>query len=426
MTRPRSDLTSGRRWFVAGLLATAVAIPGFRGQAVAAPAATGPKFTVTQIPLPAQEVGGLRALSTTAMALDDRGEVVGYACYPASTTNGEPGCSYQIFVYQNGKMTIAHAPSNEGSCTAEAVNDTGVIAATCWVGVGYQQAHLMPYRLTPSKGGWRWQELLDPDGNPETGFSSGIDSGGEVVGALQPFDDAAAVWHAARQRATSLAAGPGFTVTAASAVDSDGDVGGWEGTRTRRGPVLAWLHGKRRVILKFAHGHAEDVNALMLDPSSSSLIYAVGRVEDSRYHPVGGSGNPADRAAVWMIHRKHGKRKPYASFLREIPPFSYPNGAHGEPQSNDSSEAFAVNARGEIVGGSWGGGWGSAGELQRAFLYEDGKDYNLNKLMGLPPQNAPETAVGINSSGQIVTAGVGASGDQPAQSASYLLTPSSG
>jgi probable HAF family extracellular repeat protein len=90
-----------------------------------------------------------------------------------------------------------------------------------------------------------------------------------------------------------------------------------------------------------------------------------------------------------------------------------PDHRSGNHQPGPRSSASAINNRGQIVGLS-----STAGAEYRAFLYENGRMYDLNRAIPSGSGWVLEAAQDINENGQIV--GGGTLNGQPAL---FLLTP---
>lgn len=328
----------------------------------------------------AQDLGTIDGYPvTSAYAVNNDGVVVGQGFDPATFQS-------RAIVYQSGQIrTIVDV--EEGSSTANDINDAGQIAGYTWA-----QGTPAVAMLWDGDGA----TLIDTLGGDQSAALA-INDKGQVVGVsaveVGIFEQHAFLWD--EEGLEDLGTLPGGTTSRATGINADGAIVGSStveepdenGPPTQR--AVLWQDGEAidLGLIAGTFGEATDINA-------SGQIVGLSTTDDGQI-PFG----PGTHAVLWQNE--------------EIVDL----GTLGE---GETSAAEAINTSGVIVGSSMvvaGESSGQPGE-RHAFVWRNGVMTDLNDLI---PANAGwvlEYAYDVNDEGVIV--GVGTLNGEPR---AFVLTP---
>jgi probable HAF family extracellular repeat protein len=299
-----------------------------------------------------------------AMGINDRGQVAGCAENVRNALFGH------AVVWDRGRVRDIGVLPGDAYCRANDINNRGQVVASSYNAFNHNQAFV-------------WQngsktELAGLDGYPHSKALS-INNGGQVAGYAQT-----GAYDARRELVARAAL---WTVGGGRPADL-GTLGGDNSAAygvNDRGQVV----GKADTAL-FGSTHA--------------FLWQNGRMTD-----LGTLGGPNSLA---LRVNNRGMVIGYSETGSTTHAFLWQNGAlHdlGILPGASSSEAYALNDRGQIVGASDGA----------AALWQAGKVVDLNRLVPATSGWTLEDATGINASGQIVGRGTAPDGHVHA----FLLTP---
>jgi probable HAF family extracellular repeat protein len=317
-------------------------------------AAHGAAYSIT-------DLGTLGGTTSQARAINDSGQVVGYASLPGDSAS-------DAFLWSNGKMTDLGSLDGEGSA-ALAINNSGQVVGFTAEPEGAIQAFLYSNGTMTDLG-------------PPGGYYSeaeGINNSGQIVGVFaSPVDlnDHAFLYSGGQM--IQLTKGPG----SASAINDSGQVVGNDGFDGETGFL-------------YSGGTMTNLPTLT-GPNGANEPHAIndsGQIAGSSY-PSTGVGR---HAALF-----------FDGTITDL-------GVLGGGDGDGESDAYGINSSGQMVGFTLANG--QVGP--HAFLYSDGVMTDLNSLI---PANSGWTltfAFGINDSGEIVGYGTNPSGLTQA----FLLTP---
>lgn len=322
-----------------------------------------PRYALTEIP----SIGANLELSATA--LNDRGEVVGFA----NTLPGLPFRGPFAFFYQHSSGAVNRLTfGSEQDSYASGINSKGVIA-------GYAFGPDPPQAVL-------WSRIGAAEGLGPLTIAMAVNNDGTVVGNQDcEVADCAVVWSGPNHVLTALPLLPfpppppfcfGQSHSNALAINNKRLIVGWaEVAGGCGGGAVQWQDGR----------------ITLLVPDSANGFSVANGLNDQD-DIVGVSG---DHAFLYDQGR--------LSDLGTLP-------------GDATSSADAINNNGEIVGVSL-----DVDGNSRAFIYVNGQMYDLNSLIDAASPVAGsvklEEAVGINSSGWIV-----ANGMRDGQQHAYLLT----
>jgi probable HAF family extracellular repeat protein len=220
----------------------------------------------------------------------------------------------------------------------------------------------------------------------DQGFATAVNDRGQVVGwAETPVRDPtctgsqvlqfrAVVWEPRHDSSRELPPFPGDSTSAATAINQRGQVVGISGDCD----IAVGRFSARHAVL-WDHGDVIEI------PNLGGTTWHTPMDINERGDVVGFS-NPA------------GPGDPEGEFIAQA--FLWQRGSDravslGMLEGDSVSEAFAINARGQVVGISFGGAVGG-----RAFLWERDSLYDLNRLADAAP-DVLISAQDINDAGQI-------------------------
>jgi probable HAF family extracellular repeat protein len=306
-------------------------------------------------------LGTLGGDFSTAVAINNRGQIVGWGTSSDGTTHA--------FSFQNGLLSVL----NSDPCVATAINDAGRI-------VGYSE--LGPF--TNELGSYNISQAvlfnrsllinLIPGTNDST--ASGINNSSQVVGTYGLPNGATHAFVYRNGLITDLGT-LGGDFSDASGINNRGDVVGESNVSSPGGPVHPLL---------YHHNKMYDLGTL---GGSISAALAINDAGD-----VVGYSTTAKQEQHPFLYR-HGR-------MHDL-------GTLGDSQPHSGglyNYATAINNFGEIVGQAT-----TANGAYHAFVYRNGKITDLNHLVKLTTTNGPPgflvliTANGINDRRQVVGVG---------------------
>ena len=325
-------------------------------------AGTSPRYDV-------RELGTLGGATSEATAINDLGQVVG----TAEAADG--GLRPFLWNPDGGGMIGLETPPCPGEARATAINNHGRIA-------GYWYCTDGGYRAFSWENG-QLMALPPLDGGGENSTAYGINDLGQIVGTAVVPDNshyrAAVVW--SDGGVVLLAPAPTYhTDYTATGINENGEMVGWEyytGSSFSSTAVL-WKGGKLEVLPR----PGTSQSAISGPQEQANAINDLGLIVGESVPSGGGTGS---RAVIWE---------------------------NKQPRLLGGGRAFAINNAGLIVGAQKDRG------TDRAQLWRDGGQLDLNELLPADGGWLLLRANGINEAGQIVGAGM-VGGQQRA----FLLTP---
>ena len=219
------------------------------------------------------------------------------------------------------------------------------------------------------------------------GFATAVNNLGQVVGWAETLvhdptctgtmvlQFRAALWEPNAGTMTELSPFPGDSTSAATAINERGQVVGISGDcdqavgRFSARHAVLWDHGKVTEIPNL--GGVSWHTPMAINQRGDVVGFS------NPDEPGDAQGEFISRAFLWTSG---------SAVARDL----------GTLPGDLFSEAFAINARGEVVGVSFGGANGS-----RAFLWQNGVMMNLNDLAGTKSPDVLQSAQDINDAGQI-------------------------
>ena len=238
-----------------------------------------------------RDLGSLGGRSTSAAAINDRGQIVGWS----ETKTGVR----HAFVWTNGRMRDLGTLPQRRYCEAVAINTRGEIAGSCYSGLspdtqppGLRWPPGEAYRKTDLRA-FVWRNGTLTAVTPDTTAPSiavAISDSGQVIGdTLTRGTVYPTLPHgfSSRNGRAALLSGPrGTTTSAALALNARGEIVGWAGVE---GAYSAYLwQGATRTALPNPGGAGHD------DKVSASAITADGTVVGTRTATM-----DAARAVLW-------------------------------------------------------------------------------------------------------------------------------
>lgn len=321
-------------------------------------AQTTPRYSVT-------DLGTLGGTESAAAGINNLGQIVGGA--DTAKKGKGPEFITNVFVWQNGRMRAV--PGLDGSrAYVVAVNSRGQMAGA------YSPQHLLAKfaaaRFEPNGKA----RLIGSFPVKERGYSlsqaDALNAKGQMGGVS---NNQAFFWDGAKL--AKRLPPPGFRTSEARAINDSGQAAG----KADRGPAAAT---RTRALFWAANGKVTDLGVL------PSYTDSVGRAMNNRGQVVGwvsAAGTGAHRFAfryqafVW----ENGKLRGLGSI----------------PRIKDS-KAAAINNKGQIVGNAY------YKSDEAALLWQNGKVYELNKLVPTGSGWKLQNALGINDRGWIIGNGI--------------------
>jgi probable HAF family extracellular repeat protein len=341
------------------LAGISIVLLGARLWASAPPA---PSYRIT-------DLGTLGGERTTALGINNRGDVVGYSLNAKGLT--------RAFLYSGGSLIDLGTLGGDESF-AYRISDNGIVVGRAQDADGRFHAF-----VTTTSGGAIELQMLDPQADGDYGVATGVNRLGEVAG----YFTTAGGHMMARNRVFKF---KDFQVT------DIGTLGGEDGVAVAindRGDITGYFSDEPHA------DYAEHRSFAVVDGQFVTLGSLGGQLTTARdinnrdqVVGEGDIGNGLHHAFLYDNGVLHD--------LRTLP-------------GGNRSTAYAINERGDIVGSSEGGS-GSA----RAILVSDGVMRDLNDLIPEASGWVLTEARGINDAGRIV--GIGwLNGQQRG----FLLTP---
>ncbi len=318
-----------------------------------------PRYTVT-------DLGSLGGQECAATGLNNKGQVVG----GADTARHGKGPEFitNVFVWQNGRMKAV--PGLDGShAFVVAVNDAGLMAGAYSpdpLKAKFAAALFAPSGKVTKLGGFPALAL---------GYSlsqaEAVNARGQAVGIS---NNSAFLWTAGRLK--RLPPPAGFTAADASGINISGAAAG-KASRTRAGKTVT------HAVLWSASGAAKDLGVL---PGYADSIARAINAKSQVAGWVGVSGGTPGRGLTFH----------YQAFLWQIGKM---RGLGSIPRLHDS-KASALNDAGQVVGNAY------YRTDEAALLWQNGRVYELNKLVPARSGWKLQNALAINNRGWIVGNGI--------------------
>jgi len=305
-----------------------------------------PTFTIASIGLPA-------AKSTLAFGISPKGNIVG--CSAIST---RPCVAF--LVTKTGTHNLG-LPKGATSSYAYAANDSGVV-----VGNAERSNSSPPYVVTRQARKYVWKTLHGLNEAAINGEADGINDHGRVVGDSESgMSESRAEWTAGSYvfSAPDL---PKASTSNLTGIDAKGDVIG-----SADSTAYLWLPaGGFDALQPPAGGKYSTGQAIAESSAHPTVLLAAGQSENNvgQFTPL-----------MWRVPASGSGRNVKAVPLPELP-------------GSGNGDAEAVNATGWVVGSS----------SARACLWVRGHVYDLNNLIPSHSDWQLESAVGVDSAGQIV------------------------
>lgn len=323
-------------------------------------------------------------------SMNDKGQVVGTARYRSSKS--------RAFLWSGGKMTDLGTLGGQSS-EAFAINNAGQVVGQAQVVSGYRRAFLWQKgRINELPGG--------KDASTSNNSAIAINASGQIIGES---NNRGVRWHNGQH--TSLGGLLLLFGNESGAINDQGQVIGHllkNGQRPVRRHACLWNKGKLSDLgtLGGAQSYARAIN------NRGQIVGVAGK--ESAPSPVKpGSFHDDPEARVDIVTRAFLWEN---SKMKDLGTLGGPN-----------SEAWAVNDKGEVVGAAdtqRKAGFG--GNIRSAFVYTEGKMYELSRLIPADSGWVLEAAIDINNNGQIVGVGYMPSrrdkGKAP-RGRAFLLTP---
>jgi probable HAF family extracellular repeat protein len=273
-----------------------------------------------------------------------------------------------------------------GQTSAIAINNRGIVAVSTFTSDGGSFSFLVDSKkgqiVYRSPAGDRVNALSD-NGNAAgdsreggwvlfqgerraipVGHAFGVNDHGEVVGVVGGFFFRAAVYSSKDGTVTELGTLGGLQ-SVPFAINSSGQV---TGQSDMAGPP-----GQESHAFRWNRGTMEDLGTLGASPSLGKAIDEDGRV-------VGSSGTPANVSHAFLA----GERGP----MRDL----------GTLPDCSTSVGAGINNEGDVVGSDFS----CASPTPRAFLFSEGKLFDLNDLAVAADGFVFARAIGINDHGSII------------------------
>ncbi|HTR40057.1 MAG TPA: DUF3466 family protein [Pseudomonadales bacterium] len=320
-----------------------------------------------QAAIPLTNLGSLGGDYSSALAINDHGEIVGFSRAADGTLHA--------FLYQNGLMSKVDAHPGDQNIAA-AINDAGRIvgnrlnnAVTNEFGVSYQNQAVLFYRGS----------LITLEPGTNNSGASGINNRGQIVGGYTTPGGASHAFLYQKGLTTDLGT-------------LGGDISGAAGIN-RRGEIVGSSYITPGSLayhpFLYRHGLMQDLGTLGGSYGGANAINDLGEI-------VGFSSTVSNLEIHPFLYR-HGH-------MQDLGTLGGTQIFHGEYSIDDV--ASDINNWGQVVGQA-----STINLDSHAFIYCTGKMTDLNDLVTLTTTNGPAgflslgTANGINDWGQIVGAG---------------------
>jgi probable HAF family extracellular repeat protein len=321
-----------------------------------ASSAAAPTYAATRL-------GTLGGNGSSGNAINAAGDVTGFSYVTHWTPpNPDPHTMWHAFVYSGGSMrdlgTLGGARSS-----GTGINASGQVA-------GFASLNELPYPQAAQHAFLYSDGVLRDLGtlSGSTSAATGINASGQVVGSSESATDPygrAFLWSNGVMTDLGTLGGSG---SGATGINAAGQVTGSAGATSVAQCGTPNVHAFR-----YSHGAMRDLGTLGGCGSAGIAINDAGDVIGTS----SASGYDAMHAFVWSGGAMHD--------LGTLGGYSYP---------------FAINGKGQVVGTSI-----AADGQNHAFLYTDGRMYDLNLLVTGLAGTLLSNATGINDDGQIVANG---------------------
>ncbi len=315
------------------------------------------------------DLGTLGGMTSRAVAINERGQVVGYSAIATKDEKGNP--IQHAFMWQNGSMTDLGALPGKKWSKAVAINDRGQV-----IGQSGERAFF-----------WGNGKMTDLGALPGAKHcrAFAINDPGQVVGRSGRNWGHAFLWQHGQM--TDLGTLPGGHKSKALAINKRGQIIGWSGTALRKTHAFLWERGTMR-----------DLGTLPGTPTSTADAI------NDRGQVAGRSGR-----GVLLVHDVYGTRWGHAVLWQE--------GAVIELAADARSLIPDINERGQVLVAEslWQQGkmtfldfWGDAINDRGQIIGFDGGDdpvyWQGGRIVHLPtpPYMEFAEAVALNDRGQVV------------------------
>jgi probable HAF family extracellular repeat protein len=360
---------------------------------------TQPQQDLAQLAVPQYTVvrlGSLGGTQSRGMAINAQGWVAGWS--------NQPDGSRRAALWKDGSITpIGTLGGPSSTVPWPGLNDEGMVVGISQTGEAdplhedwsCELGGFLPESTDLLCRGFVWQndvmgELPTLGGNHD--FATGVNNLGQVVGwAETPAQDPTCVdaqvlrFHAVlwepksgsndKLKARELHPFPGDVASAATAINDEGQVVGISGRCDQSVGRFSALHA----VLWDKNGAPTEIPNLGGKTWHTPMdINAQGDVVGFSNPP--GAGDPEGEFIARAFHWTHG-----AATVDDLKALA----------GDLFSEAFAINAHGQVVGVSFGGASGA-----RAFIWQNDVLTNLNDLVDIAP-DVLVSAQDINDAGQI-------------------------